>query len=366
MRTILPIIRKEFLHIRRDPRTLTIIIIMPILQMMLFGYAIDMDVKEIRLGIYDQSRTPASRELVEKFTASKYFEQRETITCSSEIEDLFRTRKIKAALVVPPDFAESIKRESNTAIQILIDGSDANTGSIVLNSARQLLSETSLRWSSLPGPPLQVAYSIWYNPEQESSHFIVPGLIAVLMMMICALLTSIAITREKETGTMEQLLVAPVKPYQIILGKVLPYVVLASVAATAVLLVGRFWFKVPFNGSPLLLLILALIYLLTALSLGIFISTIARSQQTAMMIALMGTLMPSVILSGFVFPVRSMPVILQAVSKVIPATHFLVIIRGILLKGNSISVLWPFVLYLILLSMVLLAISVRRFKVRLE
>jgi ABC-2 type transport system permease protein len=366
MRTILPIIRKEFIHIRRDPRTLAIIIIMPILQMMLFGYAIDMDVKGIRLGIYDQSQTPASRELVRKFTGSDYFEQRETIKRRSEIEDLFRSRKIKAALVIPADFAESIRRETNTPIQVLVDGSDANTGSIVLNSTRQLLSEASLGLSSLPALPLQVTYSIWYNPEQESSHFIVPGLIAVLMMMICALLTSIAITREKETGTMEQLLVAPVKPYQIIIGKVLPYVVLAAVAATAVLLVGRFWFKVPFNGNPLLLVLLSLIYLITALSLGILISTIARSQQTAMMLALMGTLMPSVILSGFVFPVRSMPVILQAISKVIPATHFLVIIRGILLKGNTILVLWPFVLYLLLLSMMLLAISVRRFKVRLE
>jgi ABC-2 type transport system permease protein len=339
---------------------------MPVLQMMLFSYAIDMDVKDIRVGIYDQSHTPASRELLHKFTGSDYFEEREIINNRSAIEDLFRSRKIKAAIVIPSDFAESIRRERNTPVQILIDGSDANTGSIVVNSTRRLLSEASFGLSSLPAAPLDVTYSIWYNPEQESSHFIVPGLVAVLMMMICALLTSIAITREKETGTMEQLLVAPVKPYQIIIGKVLPYVALASVAATAVLLVGRFWFKVPFNGSLLLLVGLSLIYLLTALSLGILISTIARSQQTAMMMALMGTLMPSVLLSGFVFPIRSMPMFLQALSKVIPATHFLVVIRGILLKGNSLSVLWPSALSLVIIAAILLTISVRRFKVRLE
>ncbi len=363
---ILPIIRKEFIHIRRDPRTLAIIILMPLVQLLIFAYAIDMDVKDIRLGILDYSRTPASRDLIRKFTGSDYFDYRVHIQKSSQIEDLFRGREIKAALVIPVDYAKSIKNEAVTPVQILIDGSDSNTGSIVLNTTRQLLTEASFEISSIRALPLSITSSIWYNPEQESNHFVVPGLVAVLMMMICALLTSIAITREKETGTMEQILVAPLKPYQIIIGKVLPYVLLAAIAATLIILVGRFWFKVPFVGSISLLVLLSLVYLLTALSLGILISTIAKTQQTAMMMALMGTMLPSVILSGFVFPVASMPLFLQAISKVIPATHFLVIIRSILLKGNGFQVLWPYVIYLVVLSLILLTISIKRFKVRLD
>ncbi len=363
---ILPVIRKEFIHIWRDPRTLAIIILMPILQLFIFGYAIDMDVRDIKIGIMDQSRTPASRELIQKFTGSGYFEETVAIQKRAEIEDLFRSRKIKAALIIPVDYAKSIKREGVTSVQVLIDGSDSNTGSIVLNTTRQLLAGASFEISNINRLPMQITSTIWYNPEQESNHFVVPGLVAVLLMMICALLTSITITREKETGTMEQLLVAPLKPYQIIVGKVLPYVVLASVAATIILLIGRFWFKVPFTGSVLLLATLSIIYLVTALAFGILISTIARTQQTAMMMALMATMLPSVILSGFVFPVASMPLFLQGIAKIIPATHFLFIIRGILLKGNDISVLFPYVIYLAALSLLLLVISVKRFKVRLD
>ena len=366
MSSIIPIIRKEFIHIRRDPRSLMIIILMPILQMLLFGYAIDMDVKDIRIGILDQSNSPASRDLVRKFIGSNYFECSTIIEARWQIEDYFRRREIKAALVIPADYEKSLRRETITPVQILIDGSDSNTGSIVLNASRQIITEVSFETSGLESMPLQMTSSIWYNPEQESSHFVVPGLVAVLMMMICALLTSVAIAREKETGTLEQVLVAPVQPFAIIIGKVVPYVALAGLDALLVLLFGRFWYKVPFLGSPLWLALLSLNYILTALSLGILISTVARTQQIAMMMAMIGTLLPSVILSGFIFPVASMPVALQALSKVIPATHFLVIIRGILLKGNGIAVLWPFSLYLLILSILLITISVRRFKIRLE
>jgi ABC-2 type transport system permease protein len=367
MTNILPVIRKEFIHIRRDPRSLMIIILLPIFQLLLFTYAIDMDVKDVHIGVLDQSRTPASRHLVSKFTGSDYFDRRATLHRRSQIEDCFRRRLIKAALVIPPgrDYAQSIHREAATPVQILIDGSDANTGSIVLNTSQQILAEASLELAGIPAPPLQMTYSIWYNPEQESSHFVVPGLIAVLMMMICALLTSVAIAREKETGTLEQILVAPLKPVQIVVGKVLPYVALASLDALLILLLGRFWFGVPFVGSALLLAALSLVYLLTALSLGILISTVAKTQQVAMMMAALGTLLPSVMLSGFIFPLASMPKILQAISYAVPARHYLVIIRGILLKGNGFDVLWPVVLYLLLLAAFLLIVSVRRFKVRL-
>lgn len=363
---IIPIARKEFIHIRRDPRSLMIIILMPVLQILLYGYAIDMDVKDISLGVLDESRTPASRELLRQFVASGYFVQTAQIERRAQIEDYFRRREIKAALVIPHDYASSIKEQFVTPVQILVDGSDSNTGSVVLNTSRQLLADMSYVASGMQAPPLEINASIWYNPEQESSHYIVPGLIAVLMMMICALLTSIAITREKETGTLEQILVAPVSSFELIVGKVLPYVVLGAVVTFLILLFGRFWFGVPFEGSPILLTSFSLIYLLTALSLGLVISTIAPTQQVAMMMAAMITMLPSFILSGFVFPIASMPKVLQAVSYIIPARYFLVITRGILLKGNGFAVLWPEALFLLILSVLLIAVSVRRFKVRLE
>ncbi len=369
---LLPVIIKEFIHIRRDPRSLTIIIVMPIMQLLLFGYAIDMDVKNIPLGVWDQSRTPASRELIRKFAGSDYFTLNAQIERQSEIEDLFRSRIVKAALVIPADYAASLKREAVTPVQILIDGSDSNTGSIVSNVSQQLLAEAT--WNLIENAgysaggarfPFRILPAIWYNPEQESSHFIVPGLIAVLMMMICALLTSITITREKETGTMEQILVAPLQPLELVIGKVAPYVVLASLDALLILLFGYFWFGVPFIGSAWLLAFFSLLYVLTSLSLGILISTIAPTQQVSMMMAAMITLLPSVILSGFIFPVASMPWVLQGISHIIPAKYYLIIIRGILLKGNDFAALWRNALFLALLSFLLLIISIRRFKVRL-
>jgi ABC-2 type transport system permease protein len=369
---LFPIIQKEFIHIRRDPRSLTIIILMPIMQLLLFGYAIDMDVKNIPLGVWDQSRTPASRELIRKFTGSGYFTLKAQIERRQDIEDYFRSRTVKAALVIPSDYAASLMRETVTPVQILIDGSDSNTGAIVTNVSQQLLAEVTWDLIGRGGAgvkaiqsPFRILPEIWYNPEQESSHFIVPGLIAVLMMMICALLTSITITREKETGTMEQILVAPLQPLELVIGKVAPYVVLASLDALLILLFGYFWFGVPFRGSAWLLTGFSLLYVLTSLSLGILISTIAPTQQVSMMMAAMITLLPSVILSGFIFPVASMPWVLQGISYIIPAKYYLIIIRGILLKGNDFAVLWRDALFLAGLSFLLLIISIRRFKVRL-
>jgi ABC-2 type transport system permease protein len=362
---LLPIIWKEFIHIRRDPRSLGIVILMPIMQLLLFSYAINMDVKNIKLGILDESRTPASRDLLQRFIGSGYFVATVNLENRAQVESLFRAGTIKAVIAIPADYEQSIRQQASTPVQILIDGSDSNTGAIVLNASQQLLTTISQEQTGLLKAPFRLSPRIWYNPEQKSQHFIVPGLIAVLMMMICALLTSIAITREKETGTLEQILVAPVRPLELIVGKVIPYIALASLDATLVLLVGRFWFGVPFEGSILLMTFFLLLYVLTSLSLGILISTIAPNQQTSMMMAAMMTLMPSVLLSGFVFPVASMPVALQAISRIVPARYFLFIIRGILLKGNGFGVLWPEGLFLLLLTIILLTISVRRFKTRL-
>ena len=362
---ILPIIRKEFIHIRRDARSLIIIILMPILQLMIFTYAINLDLENIRLGVLDQSRTSASRGLVRLFTGSDYFIEAASLMSRDQIEPLFKRRAIHAALIIPPDFDAALQTEPRAEVQIIVDGSDSNLGSIIVNATEQIAASAPLASAGIQAAMFRIVPSIWYNPEQKSTHFIVPGLISVLMMMICALLTSIAITREKETGTLEQILVTPVRPFELIIGKVLPYVLLASLDALLVLLVGRFWFGVPFEGSALLLAALSVIYLLTSLSMGILISTIVPNQQVGMMMAIMVTLLPSQMLSGFIFPIASMPVALQVISYIVPAKYYLQIIRGILLKGNTIAVLWPNALFLLGLSFLLLVIAVRRFKVRL-
>jgi ABC-2 type transport system permease protein len=363
---LLPIIRKEFIHILRDPRSLSIVLIMPLIQLLLYSYAINMDVRDIKLAVLDESRTPASRELVRRFTGSGYFVQRASLDNRDQIEELFRRGTVKAVLAIPRNYAESVKTRVSTPVQILVDGSDSNTGAVILNTAQQLLTTASLDLSAVGFTPFQIRANIWYNPEQKSTYFIVPGLTAVIMMMICALLTSITIAREKETGTLEEILVAPVRPYELIIGKVLPYVALASADALIILLVGRIWFGIPFRGSPLVLTVFSLIYLLTSLSLGVLISTVARSQQVAMMMANLITMLPSVLLSGFIFPISSMPKWLQIVTYIIPARYFLEIIRGVLLKGNGFDVLWPQAAFLLGLAVLLLTVSVKRFKVRLE
>jgi ABC-2 type transport system permease protein len=363
---LLPIIRKEFFHIRRDPRSLAIVIIMPLMQLFLYTYAINMDVRDVKLAVLDESRTPVSRELVQRFTGSGYFVVQNFISSRDQVEPLFRKGAVKAVLVIPRDYAESVKTRATTSVQILVDGSDSNTGAVILNSAQQLLSRASQELTGLGFMPFQIRANIWYNPEQKSTYYIVPGLIAVLMMMICALLTSVTIAREKETGTLEQILVAPVRPFELIVGKVLPYVALASLDALIILMIGRLWFGIPFRGSALLLVGFGLIYVMTSLSLGVLISTIARNQQAAMMMANLITMMPSVLLSGFIFPISTMPKWLQIITLAIPARYFLAIIRGILLKGNGFDVLWSYAAFLLGLSVVLLAVSVKRFKVRLE
>jgi ABC-2 type transport system permease protein len=363
---LLPIIRKEFFHIRRDPRSLAIIIIMPLMQLFLYSYAINMDVRDVKLAVLDESRTPVSRDLVQRFTGSGYFVVQSYVTSRDEVEPLFRKGAVKAALVIPRNYAESVKTLTTTPVQILVDGSDSNTGAVILNTSQQLLSRASQDLTGLGFAPFQIRANIWYNPEQKSTYYIVPGLIAVLMMMICALLTSVTIAREKETGTLEQILVAPVRPFELIVGKVLPYVALASLDTLIILIIGRLWFGIPFRGSILLLVGFGLIYVMTSLSLGVLISTVARNQQAAMMMANLITMMPSVLLSGFIFPISSMPQWLQIITLAIPARYFLAIIRGILLKGNGFEVLWPYAALLLGLSIVLLAVSVKRFKVRLE
>lgn len=362
MRRVLAIARKELIHIVRDPRSLTVAILMPLVMVLMYGSVMDMELRDLRVAILDEERSDDSRDLVRAMTASGFIVEATRLNSREEIEPGFRQGKFHAAVVLPQDLAQDLAQ-----VQILVDASDAATAATVDNYLQAVVMRTAQQKrqaADAPPPPFTARTRIWFNPELESANFVVPGLVALVLMMICALLTSITITREKETGTLEQILTTPVHAGQVILGKVLPYVVLGALDTALILLTGRLVFGVPMNGSWFALAAYALLFNLIALGVGLLISARVTSQRVAMMAALMVTMLPTMILSGFMFPVASMPRPLQAICQLMPATHFLIILRGVMLKGQN----WYPVQTTVLLVMavVLLAAATRSFRQRLE
>jgi ABC-2 type transport system permease protein len=339
MRRILALARKETYHILRDPRSLAVAVVMPVAMVILYGYAIDMELRDLPVGFLDEDQSPASRDLIARLTSSQFILDAGRLASRDAIEPGFRQGRFRAAMVIPRGFAESLVREPVTRVQVLIDGADATSAAAVDNYLRAaiLLFNADLAAGSavLHSASIEPRVRVLFNPELVSANFVVPGLVAVVLVMIGALLTSIAITREKETGTMEQVLTTPIAPRQLVIGKVLPYLLIASADAAFVLLVGRFVFGVPMNGSWEVLAGYSLVYLLIALALGLLISAVATTQRVAMIMALMATLLPTLLLSGFIFPRASMPTVLQWVGQVVPATYYLEVIRGIMLKGRA-------------------------------
>jgi ABC-2 type transport system permease protein len=364
---IIAIVQKEFLHIIRDPRSLMIVFLMPIMMVLLYGYAITFDIKEIQLGILDEDRSLASRELVQGLTSSDYFKISAELQSRNEIESGMLHRRFLGVLVIPFDYGKMLKTNPQTQVQLIIDGANSNTATIAINYAKSFLTTYSLEINTqILNLPLKLEPRVWYNPDMKSANFIVPGLVAVIMMLICTLLTSITITRERESGTMEQILVSPIRPYEIIFGKIAPYVVLALMDAIIVMVCAKLIFGVPFRGNPLLLLLFCLIYVYTALSLGVFISARVKTQQVAMMLAQLTTTLPAIMLSGFIFPILSLPIALQIVSYLVPARYFLIIIRGIMLKGIGFQYFHLQAIFLLAFGTLLLLVSVNRFKTNLE
>jgi len=361
---IFALIRKEFTHIRRDFRTLLIIFLMPVIQLFMFGYAINMEIQRIDLAICDYAATPASTALVRSFQGSKYFSVKPFTGEVSALEQLFQKRQAQAVLIIPHDFGESFAGTLPAAVQILIDASDSNSAQSLRNYIETVVQMYNLDRGLKP--PLDVRTTIEYNPALKSAYFFVPGLVALILMMISALLTSITIAREKETGTMEQILVSPVRPIEIILGKVVPYIGLAFLDGIIVLLVAHFWFEVPVRGQVLMILLAALLFVFVALAIGLLISTRARTQQVAMMAALMASMLPTVMLSGFIFPVANLPRPLQIISYIVPAKYFLQVIRGMMLKGNTAAELWVPLTVLVGMGLFLTLISAKKFRMTLE
>jgi len=374
---IFPLTRKEVLHILRDPRSLYLAIILPIILLILFGYAITFDVRHIPIGIVDEDNSFLSRELISRLEGSEYFDLLYIMSPSTEFEKLLDEGKVKVLLVIPKNFSRDIQQEKDTPLQLLIDGSDNNTAQIALGytsgiildfSSNILLERLDKQGALLkPGiPPIDIRPTVWYNSDLRSENFIVPGLIAVVMIILAAMSTSLTIAREWETGTMEQLISTPAKPLEIIIGKLLPYFFLGLIQISFVILIGTFIFKVPLRGNIFYLFCVSGVFLVCGSGIGLLISAATRSQQLAFMLSIIFTLLPSFILSGFIFPISSMPRIIQLFTYLVPAKYFLIIIRGIFLKGNGLATLWPETLSLVVLALILVLACSRRLKLSLE
>ncbi|MFH0883137.1 MAG: ABC transporter permease [bacterium] len=369
MNQVFAIARKEVMHILRDPRSLTVAILMPLMMVLLYGYAIDMELRNLPVAVLDFDHSPASRNLVEKMTSGNFIINAGYITDRSEIEEGFRRSRFRAGLVIPPGYGRDLARGMDTDIQLVIDGADAATAQAVDHYLSAVIAQLNrdllrARFGDKAEIPIESRTRFFFNPELESPSFVVPGLTAVIMIMICALLTSIAVTREKETGTLEQILTAPIASYQVMVGKVVPYMLIAAVDTALVLVFGRLVFHVPMVGSWWILAGYSLIYLFIALAFGLLISAISKTQQVAMLIALLVTMLPSLILSGFVFSIESMPLVLQWICHIVPATYYLRVIRGIMLAGRS---WYPFEGGVMLLMAVgFMTLAVKRFKSRLD
>jgi len=340
-RRIKAVIIKEFFHILRDPKSLIIILILPILMMFIFGYSLSFDVNRIKTVIIDYSQSELSRSLIDKFAGDPYQldviypGQINSINPVDRAEEMLRTGSIKQFIIIPVNFSSGYHQEIKQAITAVIDGSDSNIANIVHQYNEMLLIDFLSEKKGLKNF-LTIKTKTYFNPENKSSFFIIPGLAAVIMMMISALLTSLSVSREKEIGSIELLFISPLGSREIILGKTVPYIFVALLEGAFIILFAKFWFNIPFRGNFLILLVFALLYVITGLSFGITISTLASTQKVAMIATLLATLLPSILLSGFIFPLASLPPVLRSFSYVVPATYFLLIIRGVVLKGAGI------------------------------
>lgn len=368
MKSFYGFVVKELYHIFRDKRTMLILFGMPVIQLILFGFAIRNEINDAKISILDHSNDHITLEIKQKLLSSGYFLLQDEIHKDTDMESVFRKGVVKEVIVFEPEFAQRLMKDGIARVQIIADASDPNMSNMLIGYTSSIIQDyqLSMRNQTLPKPQILPEVKLLYNPELKSVYMFVPGLIALLLMLVSALMTSITITREKELGTMEILLVSPLRPIEIIIGKVIPYLFLSFVNTATILILARYVFGVPFNGSYGLFFVEALLFVVTALSLGIMISTISKTQQTAMMIALAGLMLPVIILSGFIFPISSMPFPLQILSNIVPAKWFLIIVKGIMLKGLGIDYLWKETLILAGMMMFFVIVSVKKFKIRLE
>ena len=367
MNAFIGFVKKEFYHIFRDIRTLLILFGMPVAQILIFGYVVTNEIKDANIAILDYSKDDITREISSKITSSGYFQLYKQLNSEKEIAQVLKSGEAMEVIVFEPDFGEKIKRKGSADIQIIADASDANTANLASNYTQAIISDYTKGLMEDMKLPLEIKPEVrmFYNEELKGAFMFVPGTMALILMLVSAMMTSISIAREKEMGTMEILLVSPLRPMQIIIGKVIPYISVAFINAIVLILMGIFVFKMPITGSMTLLLAENLLFIMMALALGILISTVAKSQQVAMFISLLGLLLPTMLLSGFIFPIDNMPKVLQWLTYIVPPKYYIIILKNIMLKGTGFFFVWKETLVLIGFLVLFIAISIRKFKVRL-
>lgn len=365
---------KELYHITRDGRSLAMALLMPVMMLLLYGYALSLDVDKVPTFIYDQDQTSASRDLIRQFTGSRFFDVRGYVADYRAIERAIDRNQILMAVVIPRDYARHLSEGAEASVQILIDGSDSNTASIVQGYAESLVRNYSIqvrsdvmnrRGGERTVPPIDARLRVWYNSSLESKNYVVPGLIAVILQIIAALLTSLTIAREREMGTMEQLLSTPVRPVEIVLGKMMAYFVVGLADAAVALVVGLLVFGVPFRGSPLLLVVSICVFLFGALFWGVFVSAVARTQLQAYQMGVLSSFLPAFLLSGFVYSIETMPRVIQVITRIIPARYVVTIMKGVFLKGVGFRVLWVELLFLALYAAIIFLLAARKMRQKL-
>ncbi len=351
---------KEVRHLLRDTRTLVALLLMPAVLLLLYGFALSFDVENVPLAVIDEDHTPASRQLVDALAAAATFQLRDTGGDARSLDALFDRGAVQVAVVIPKGYAASLVRRQPIPLQLLVDGSDARTATAVLAQAEELIARVTL--AALTGQSHVVAARplVWFNPDLRSSIFLVPGLLAFILMITTALATALSVVREAERHTLESLRVTPLTAFELVLGKTLPYLLLASLAAAGTLTLARVLFHVPLRGSLASLVAVTVVFILGGLGWGLFISSVAESQQVAFQMALMTTMLPTLLLSGFIFPISSMPPAIQAVTHLIPARYFLVCLRGIALKGTGFTQWWPDFLAMLVFALAILALAIAR------
>jgi len=369
MKGFLGFIKKEFLHIFRDIRTLIILFGIPVVQILVFGFVVSTDLKNAPVAFLDLSKDEMTQKVSDKILSSGFFRRSETLLNYNDIDKVLRKNKTKAVIIFEKDFGRKLISEGKAVISIITDGSEPNMATLITNYVTAIITDFNreLAWTQSAGTLLiQPEVRMFYNPSLKGHFMFVPGVITLIMILICALMTSVTITREKEFGTMEVLLVSPLKPVQIILGKVMPYFLLSFINVIMILLLSWFVFELPIKGSLILLLAESMLYILMSLSLGILVSTVSKNMQQAIFISFVGLMLPTILLSGFIFPIENMPTGYDWIAALMPPRYFIIIIKNIMIKGTGFLYVWKETLILIIFTLAFIGLSIRKFKIRLQ
>ncbi|MBL7865344.1 MAG: ABC transporter permease [Cyclobacteriaceae bacterium] len=361
-------IKKEFFHVWRDKRTLLILFGMPLMQILVFGFALTNEVKNTKIGVLDNSKDETTRAIIEELESSRYFDIYRSLGSNADLEPAFRSGKIKLAVIFPENFQDQLHHGNKASIQLIGDATDPNIATTLINYATAVIMDYQRNMRGQPVYPytINTEMRMLYNPQLKGSYNFVPGVMAMVLMLVCAMMTSISIVREKEMGTMEVILVSPIVPIRVVIAKMIPYFILSTVNIASILLLSVYVLDVPIQGNLALLVGLCLLFTVTVLALGLLISSVAGSQQVAMLISLMGLFLPTVMLSGFMFPVENMPIPLQVVSNLVPAKWFYYIVKNVMIKGLGFEHIWKETLILAGMTCFFMAVSLRKFKTRLE